>query len=81
MWGRTRVSTVTVADRRAGKVVGKPYWGKPDVRFDEGAEGTAVMGNWEPAAHTERGRVGNPPLKPPAPRFYSTRMEIMKHER
>jgi len=24
--------------RRAGKVVGKPYWGKPDVRFDEGPE-------------------------------------------
>jgi len=31
------VSTTTVADKRTGKVVGKPYWGKPDVRFDEGA--------------------------------------------
>ena len=59
--GRARVSTITVADRHAGKVGGKPYWGKPDVRFDEGAEGKAVMGNWEPAAHTERGRDGNPP--------------------
>jgi len=24
-----------------GKVVGEPYRGKPDVRFDEGAEGNA----------------------------------------
>jgi len=31
------VSTTTVADKRTGKVVGKPYRGKPDVRFDEGA--------------------------------------------
>ena len=30
-------STATVADKHAGKVVGKPYRGKPDVRFDEGA--------------------------------------------
>ncbi len=40
-WG---ASTATVADKRTGKVVGKPYWGKPDVRFDEGAEGKPV---WE----------------------------------
>jgi hypothetical protein len=32
-------STTTVTDTHTGKVVGKPYWGKPDVRFDEGAEG------------------------------------------
>jgi hypothetical protein len=32
-------STTTVADTHTGKVVGKPYWGEPDVRFDEGAEG------------------------------------------
>ena len=31
------VSTTTVADKRMGKIVGKPSWGKPDVRFDEGA--------------------------------------------
>jgi len=31
------VSTTTVADKLTGKVVGKPSWGKPDVRFDEGA--------------------------------------------
>jgi len=31
------VSTTTVADKPTGKVVGKPSWGKPDVRFDEGA--------------------------------------------
>ena len=29
--------------------------------MDEGTEGKAVMGNWEPAARPERGRVGNPP--------------------
>lgn len=29
--------TITVADKQTGKVVGKPYWGKPDLRFDEGA--------------------------------------------
>ena len=58
-----RVSTTRVADKPAGKVVGKPYWGKPAVRFDEGTEGKAVMGNWEPTAHTERERVGNPPPK------------------
>jgi len=31
------VSTTTVADKRMGKSVGMPSWGKPDVRFDEGA--------------------------------------------
>ena len=56
-------STTTVADKHMGKVVGKPYRGKPDVRFDEGTGGKAVTGNWEPAAHTERGRDGNPPPK------------------
>ena len=34
-------STATVADKLTEKVVGKPYWGKPDVRFDEGARGIA----------------------------------------
>jgi hypothetical protein len=29
----------TIADKLAGKVVGEPYRGKPDVRFDEGTEG------------------------------------------
>ena len=27
---------------RSGKVVGKPHWGKLDVRFDEGAEEIAL---------------------------------------
>jgi hypothetical protein len=27
---------LTVADTCTGKVVGEPYRGKPDVRFDEG---------------------------------------------
>ena len=40
--GQACVSTVTVADRHAGKVVGKPYWGKPAVRFDEGTKGTVA---------------------------------------
>jgi len=26
-----------------GKVVGEPYRGKPDVRFDEGAKGKVAM--------------------------------------
>ena len=26
-----------------GKVIGKPYRGKPDVRFDEGAKGNALL--------------------------------------
>jgi len=32
--------TTTVADKHSGKVVGEPYRGKSDVRFDEGTEGT-----------------------------------------
>ena len=34
-----RTSTTTVTDKPMEKVVGEPYRGKPDVRFDEGAEG------------------------------------------
>jgi len=30
------------------KIIGKPYWGKPDVRFDEGGVETGLDG--EPAA-------------------------------
>ena len=33
------VPTATVADKPTGKVVGEPYRGEPDVRFDERAEG------------------------------------------
>jgi len=29
----------TIADKLTKKIVGEPYRGKPDVRFDEGAEG------------------------------------------
>jgi len=36
---RICASTTTVADNPAGKVVGEPYRGKPDVRFDEGVKG------------------------------------------
>ena len=35
-------STTTIADKRMGKVVGEPYRGKPDVRFDEGTKGRKV---------------------------------------
>ena len=43
-WGYTSsvenyTSTTKVTDKRMGKVVGEPYRGKPDVRFDEGAKG------------------------------------------
>ena len=34
-------STTTVTDKHMGKVVGEPYRGKLDVRFDEGDEGIA----------------------------------------
>jgi hypothetical protein len=34
----------TIADKLTGKVVGEPYRGKPDVRFDEGAKGTGHGG-------------------------------------
>ena len=34
-------STTTVTDKPMGKVVGEPYRGKLDVRFDEGDEGIA----------------------------------------
>jgi len=37
-----------VTDKHMGKTVGKPYWGKPDVRFDEGGVETGHYG--EPAA-------------------------------
>ena len=35
-------STATVTDKHMGKVVGEPYRGKPDVRFDEGTKGRKV---------------------------------------
>ena len=34
--------TTTVADKFMGKVVGEPYRGKLDVRFDEGTKGRKV---------------------------------------
>ena len=43
-WGYTssvegHTSTTTVTDKRMGKVIGEPYRGKPDVRFEEGTKG------------------------------------------
>ncbi len=37
-------STATVADKHAGKVVGEPYRGTPDFRFDEGLEESLIRG-------------------------------------
>ena len=39
-----RVIIGFVTDKHMGKIVGEPYRGKPDVRFDEGAKGKKV---WE----------------------------------
>ncbi len=39
-------STTTVTDKLMGKVVGEPYRGKPDLRFDEGTRGRKV---WQSA--------------------------------
>jgi len=35
----------TIADKLTGKVVGEPYRGKPDVRFDEGEVETGPTEN------------------------------------
>jgi hypothetical protein len=43
-------STTTVIDKLTGKVVGKPYRGKPDVRFDEGAGGIVLYEGTHPGA-------------------------------
>ena len=34
-----------VTDKHMGKIVGEPYRGKPDVRFDEGAKGMRLTEN------------------------------------
>lgn len=33
----------TIAYKRAVKIVGEPYRGKPDVRFDEGVQGISLV--------------------------------------
>jgi len=33
----------TIAYKRAVKIVEEPYRGKPDVRFDEGVQGIALV--------------------------------------
>ena len=45
-----RTSTTTVTDKPMEKVVGKPYRGKPDVRFDEGTEGNVLYEGTHPGA-------------------------------
>lgn len=51
-----------------GKVIGKPYRGEPDVRFDEGAEGNdlrhwapgqALKGHWRAYAEFASVAVGH----------------------
>ena len=37
-----RTSTTTVTDKPMEKVVGKPYRGKPDLRFDEAGAGNVT---------------------------------------
>ena len=54
-WGYTGshdygASTTTVADKPTGKVVGKPYRGKLDVRFDEGTGGNVLYEGPYPGA-------------------------------
>ncbi len=34
-------STTSVGDTPTRKMVGQPYWGEPNIRCDEGAEGIA----------------------------------------
>ena len=39
----------TITDKHTENVIGKPYRGKPDVRFDEGVEGIySRYGGWPP---------------------------------
>ena len=44
------VSTTTVTDKHTGKVVGKPYRGKLDVRFDERTGGNVMYAGAHPGA-------------------------------
>jgi hypothetical protein len=44
----------TIADKLTEKVVGEPYRGKPDVRFDEGAKGTGMARIEAPAKRESR---------------------------
>ena len=44
----------TIADKLTEKVVGEPYRGKPDVRFDEGAKGTGMARIEAPAEGESR---------------------------
>ena len=44
-YGGSGASMTTIADKLTGKVVGEPYRGKPDVRFDEGEMETGPTEN------------------------------------
>ena len=45
-----RVIMVFTTDNHMGRLVGEPYRGEPDVRFDEGAEGRKPTENLSLAA-------------------------------
>jgi len=45
----------TVSDTSTGKVVGEPYPGKPDVRFDEGTKGSRP---WWGLRHRHEAKAG-----------------------
>jgi hypothetical protein len=57
-----------------GKVVGEPYWGKPNIRFDEGAKGKkSRLGLRHRRMAKAAGNGYSPSPKATAPRFYSTK--------
>ena len=49
----------TIIDKHTENVVGKPYRGKLDVRFDEGVEGIySRYGGWPPGQPKQQINVG-----------------------
>ena len=49
----------TITDKHTENVVGKPYRGKPDVRFDEGVEGIySRYGGWPPGQPEQQINAG-----------------------
>ena len=49
-----------ITDKYTENVVGKPYRGKPDVRFDEGVEGIySRYGGWPPGQPKQQINAGN----------------------
>ena len=63
----------TIADKLTEKVVGEPYRGKPDVRFDEGAKGRGHGEDWGTGRWRKPPATATPRACNPALRLYSTR--------